>query len=480
MTKQTWWRLPRGWVIIGMGLMLVFLSAVAVCKHRNLLTSQFDMGNMEQVVWNTLHGHFFQLTSPIEATHQSRAAIHADFLLLIYVPFYALWSSPVVMMLVQAVAVVSGAWALFHFARRRVGDRLGAWLSLSYLVYPSLLWATIFDVHAVVLAAPLMLWAIWAIDRRRWWVYGFSIAGLLVAKEEVGVTVALLGLFIAWRYRPRWVGFLTSAVGITWTVVMLEVVIPGARHMAGHFALQYYADYGGSIGQVAGHLLTHPWELLAKMFTRHGLGYQAALLFPTGGLALIGLPFLMIGTPELAINLLSNNQNLGTIFFQYTSVLIPIVLISAVYGLQSVQWFLRRWPRWTTFLTAGVIVVQLFGIYWWAPLPGLHRGGNALDPFRPSSYRASMAALKKLVKPTDKVAATNNAAAQFTAREYEWAFPNDLAHADVAIDWPTGQFDLVTADRLKAIAQDMNRDPQWTLIYHDRDLYAWRRVARPD
>ncbi len=476
MQTSAWWRRPQSWVIIGMLVFAVYFSLVNVFRHRNLQTSQFDLGNMDQVMWNTLHGRIFTLTSPIDAVHQPRTAIHADFLLLAYLPFYAIWPNPQVMMIAQVLAVASGALPLFWFARKYLSERLSAWLSLSFLLYPSLMWSVIFDVHAVVLATPLLLWAAWAMTERRWWIYAACLAAVLLSKEEVGITVGVLGLYTAWKYRPRWIGLATCVVGIGWTVLMLQVAIPQARQIPGHFALGYYAEYGGTVASVTKNVLTHPWTIIRHALTYRGLDYLAALFMPVGWLAIAGLPLLVLMLPEFALNLLSNNANQQTIFFQYTAVITPIIFLSTVLGVHWIRARLKSRPRLWRAVITWLAVTQALSLFWWAPLPGTRYSKDALAPFKSSAYRQSVAKIATLVKPDDKLAVTNNLAPHFTQREYEWAFPDHLEQADAIVAMPSGDYDVLPAPEIKRKLQELEHDPTWQLVLHDRDLYYFRRV----
>lgn len=471
------WRRPQTWVIVAMTIFAAYFSLVDVLRHLNLQTSQFDMGNMDQVLWNTIHGNFFQMTSPINAVHELRSAVHSDFLLLAYVPFYALWPDPRTMMIVQTLAVATGALPLFWFARRIVSEKAAAVFAIAYLLYPSLQWSIIFDVHAVVLATPLLLWAWWAAHARRWWVYGACLLAALLAKEEVGVTVALIGLYLAWRQRPRWIGFTTAVVGLATTIFMLGFVIPHSRHAPGHFALPFYSDYGSSLGQITGDVLLHPWRVLPKLFSMDSLGYYTILLWPFAFLPLIGLPIILLAAPEVAVNLLSSYLGQHTIYYQYTAVITPIILLAAVYGWRTIGKWLHGHSGWLMAIRGIMAVAFLTNIFWWAPLPGLNYHRDAIKPFITSSYRGSVARIKTLLATNDRVAVTNNIAAQFTQRPYEWAFPDHLDQADAAVVLATGPFDVVTIDVLKHKVAAMQTDPTWTLVLHDRDLYYFRRTT---
>src|SRR5690349_19849557 len=106
-SARPWWRQPRWWVMVATVVAAAYFSSVNVLRHLNLLSAQFDLGNMDQVLWNSLHGRWFVMTDPLSAVHQVRTAVHADFLLLAYLPFYALWPDPRLIVVVQAVAVCS-------------------------------------------------------------------------------------------------------------------------------------------------------------------------------------------------------------------------------------------------------------------------------------------------------------------------------------------------------------------------------------
>jgi len=49
------------WVMIA--LYVVFFSFVTVLKHEAFETTAFDLGNMDQAVWNSLRGRFLPFTN---------------------------------------------------------------------------------------------------------------------------------------------------------------------------------------------------------------------------------------------------------------------------------------------------------------------------------------------------------------------------------------------------------------------------------
>lgn len=461
---------------------VLFFGATNWYRQVNLLTAQFDMGNMDQVLWHSLHGHWFQMTSPVLAELQSRTAIHADFLLLGYLPFYALWPDPRVPLVLQVLAVASGVIPLFWLARQRLGERLGALIGVLYLLYPTLQWGMTFDVHAVILATPLFLWAWWAATERRWRLYGVAAGLALLAKEEAGLVVAAMGLYWVWRRGYRRMGLLSLLIGLAWSMLMVGWAIPAARQAPGHFALGYYTDFGGTYTDILRNVISHPLKTLSRMFDWPGIAMLRALLLPVGFLALLGLPVLLVALPELAINLLSNNPNQKTIFFQYLAVITPFVFLALVDGWERGRRWLRRPPtgwlarhgeRW---VVGGVGAAALVSVWLWAPLPGSRFTEDALRAFRPSPYRQDVAFIGQSLQPSDRVAATNNLAPQFSRRDRIWGFPKDLDHADAIVVLQGGDHELLPKEEIDAAVQALAINPAFTLVYRrDRFWYFRKR-----
>jgi uncharacterized membrane protein len=69
--------------------------------------------------------------------------------------------------------------------------------------------------------------------------------------------------------------------------------------------------------------------------------YLLQLLVPTGLLALLGLPELLLAAPGLAINLLAQHHCQARIYCQYTVPIVPFVFIATVTGLQWLGHSLR-------------------------------------------------------------------------------------------------------------------------------------------
>ncbi len=470
-------------VIMVILLFTLFFSASNWFRQANLHTSQFDMGNMDQTMWHTVHGAVFQMTSPLYPFHQLRTAVHADYLLLIYAPFYWLWQDPRTMLILQVIFVATGAIPLYWLARKKVGAWTGVALVVAYLFYPTLDWAVTFDVHAVVLVVPLLLWAWWGATEKKWWIYYLAAGLALLGKEEVGFTVAAMGIYWGWRRGYRTMGILSITVGVGWTLLMLGWAIPSARNVAGHFALDYYSEYGSTFSEIAKNILVRPWDVARGMFNLDAILLYRSLFAPVVGLAIIGLPALLVALPEVAINLLSNNVNQHTIFFQYMSVIIPIVFISTIDGIARLRsWMVRHPTQFTPHrkkvLTWFAVLLGAFAIWVWSPIPGSRHTKDGLAPFVASPYKVDVQRVRKMLKADDKVVATNNIVPQFSQRDWIWAFPHDLDKADAIVVLEGGGFEPYPAEGIAYMVEKLRLDPEWKVEYQHDEFWYFRRTSQ--
>src|ERR1035437_10917904 len=101
-------------LVVFITLYAAYFTTASFLRYDNFFTGRFDLGNMDQTVWNTIHGRIFQATDPNGTTNISRLAFHADFILILISPLYLIWSSPEMLLLLQSV--VLGIGALFVFA----------------------------------------------------------------------------------------------------------------------------------------------------------------------------------------------------------------------------------------------------------------------------------------------------------------------------------------------------------------------------
>jgi uncharacterized membrane protein len=307
----------------------------AVVHYLVFKEARYDLGDMVQAIWNTAHGHVLESTTQ-SGRQVSRVDAHVDPFLLLFVPVFWVVSSPIVLLVFQALAVASGALPVFWLARKHLdAPRAAAHFAFVYLLYP----ATQFNAftigdgfHSVSMAVPLILFAIWFLDEDR--LVAFSAVALLACttKEEIPLAVGCLGIWYASRSGRKAFGFGVFAAGLALTLFNFLWVIP-------HFSLSgedpfvsRYRAVGGSPRGMAHKLVTDPSAFVHAVATGHKAFYLGVLFIPFLGLCLLE-PLLLLGAvPDLVINLRSHFFGQTSIGYQYTAGIVPFVIAASIFG----------------------------------------------------------------------------------------------------------------------------------------------------
>lgn len=322
----------------------VVLCDQSILRYTTYVATGFDLGNMDQATWNTLHGHLFEFTNRSDNWYGApiRLAQHVEPIFLLLAPLYIFFADPRTLLVFQTLAIAAGAIPVFILARKSLPTLplFAPVIVLGYLLAPATLGENIFDFHPVTLVTPLLLYAVLALTyRRHVW---FVILCILVAacKEEMGAVVALLALLAIWKYQMPRLGTVVFIGGILWSAIAFLVIIPhfnvGAQ--SNNFWYRYEA-LGATPTAAIFNILRRPWLLFGVLITTDRLYYIASLLRSTGFIALLAPEWLLPTLPSLAINLLAAASYQHNGIYHYHAAIIPFVVIAAIHGFRRFYYF---------------------------------------------------------------------------------------------------------------------------------------------
>ena len=339
------------WVatLIAVAIQILLVGQHAIVRYQSFHADAFDLGNMDQAVWNTLHGNFFRFTNrglDWEGP-PTRLGIHVEPIILLIAPLYLMHSGPETLIVLQTIALGLGAIPLLSLGLRRLpgAPLVAAAIAITYLISPEVIGEALWDFHPVALATPLLILAVWALDQERYiW---FIIAGALAAgtKEDVALALIPMGFYVLiWRRRAI-LGSAVVVLSILWTYLCFFVILPhfNGGVDGGNNYWYRYSWMGIDAKHAVETVLTHPWiPVVAVLSDPNRRGYLAMLLRTSGGLGLFA-PVLLIGAlPELAINVLSSHAEQYSGFFQYNAVLGATIPVAAVFGAAVVLQIVRH------------------------------------------------------------------------------------------------------------------------------------------
>jgi uncharacterized membrane protein/pimeloyl-ACP methyl ester carboxylesterase len=472
---------------IFIALYIAYFTTASFLRYDNFFTGRFDLGNMDQTVWNTIHGRIFQLTDPNGTTNISRLAFHADFILALISPLYLIWSNPEMLLLLQTVVLGLGAVFVYLIAKNIINNKaLALTLSAVYLLNPSIQYTNLYDFHAIVLGTTLLLATFYFFLKKNYTL--FLIFALLsgTTKEDVWAITAIFGLAIIVRIiienklsinftRKQLLeislGLCTFLASGFLFYLMIWILIPHARG-SGHFALSYYSDFGGSASDISKNILFMPLKTISRIITPINFHYLLQLLLPFGLTSLMAPIALFFAVPDLLINLLGTNSGFHEIYYQYTAAITPFLIISSIYGTALLR---RKLPR----INNRLIVIYLVGLalisaYLYGPLPGAVHANVSMFGNQLSNGKSIDAFLTKI--PTKySIAASNNLGSHLSHRRNIYTIPIGIGQADVILFLLNDVFAQPSLQAQKNLVKQMSNDKNYVQVYKDGDFVAFEK-----
>jgi uncharacterized membrane protein len=441
-------------VCAGMAAYAALFVFATVLNYFVFQAARFDLGDMVQAIWNTWHGHVLEGTT-LNGHQVNRLGFHVDPFLLLMAPLYWVQSTPLLLLVVQVLAVTSGALPVYWLARKHLhSPRAGAHFAFAYLLYP----ATQFNAftigggfHSVSFAIPLLLYAIWFLDEDR--LVAFTIVALLACttKEEIPLAVGCLGIWFAVRRGRRGFGLSVFAVGLALTLFSFLWVIPHfSRTGVDPFTGRYRA-VGGTPAGMAHKLFSDPMAFVHEVATGHKAFYLAFLLLPFLGLWLLE-PLLFLGAvPDIVINVLSGNKEQTVLTHQYTAGIVPFVLAASIFGAAR---FKSQAVRLSLWALAGATAVAVF-----SPLALVGPDVRALG----SPLVAAKAHAFGLIPKDAPVSATNVLGGYLSERRYIYTFPFVRRARWIVVDVNDPTYRDATG--LKHLLGKYESDKAWRVVY---------------
>ena len=452
-------------------------GTLAVLRHRSFESGRFDLGNMAQAVWSTADGDPLEVTS-LAGEQFVRLGAHFNPALVLLAPLWAVWPSPEMLLVAQAVGLALGAPAVFLLARKHLrSETAAALLSVAYLVTPALGWMTLADFHAVALATPLLLWAFWFLDEERLLPFALAAALAVATKEHVGLAVAGMGVWHAIARRRALPGVPIAAVGLAIALAAVLLVVP---HFSPTGESGFYGRYervGGSPGGMARTAVEDPGKVAGAATEGRDLGYLLKLLVPLAGMSLAAPAALLVALPELALNVLSETLTQTSIRYQYSATALAALMAAAIFGLRRVS---RRTGLPVTPLAAAVTAAAVGSAYALGPLPIFQPlpGGEGLPrrTFQATEHDRLAETALHLIPDEAVVSASNSLGGHLSDRRRILSFPRLLDATWVAVDRTSpGYLDRIAPRPYAQAIARLEADPRWQLVFDRDGVLVFRR-----
>lgn len=398
---------------LAIALALIFSATFLYLNTRQYLSFSLqapDIDRFSQALWNTLHGRFLFSTIP----NKSILAYHFSPYMALLSPLLLIWSDVRILFAVQIIGIAATGLILF----KMIEDKrpwLALILILAFYLNASLQQVTLLEFRRVTLAMPYIALAIYGLYKDKRWLMLLGLALALLIKEDLGLLVAGMGVYLLVIKRDWKWGLGITALGLAWTAVMVAWVVPSIR---GDFTGQtrYFGEWGAGPQEMVKNIITNPGKVIQTMFDRQGLAALWRTFLPLGLL----LPFLapemlLISAPLLGLYLLSGQPEMHQLERWYLAPLLPIFFAALAVVLVRLP---RRYAGWAA---AGLMLATVIGSILYSPGPL----GGRFEPARYQVTERHLQAWRVLEAVPDDaiVAAQVDFIVPLAQREYIYLYP---------------------------------------------------------
>ena len=323
----TWW-LPTV-IACAVGALYVCYS---VAQWRALVAPSWDLGIFAEAV--QAYSRFEAPIVPIKGPGYNLLGDHFHPILALLGPVYRLFPSALTLLVVQDVLIAVSVLPVARLAQRLFGRGGAVIVGLGYGLGWGLQGAVGAQFHEVCVAVPLLAFGGVAFVEHRWGACMGWLAPLVLVKEDLGLTVFMAGLALAWRGRgegrPAVLRGLAYALfGIVAFVVTVTVLLP-AMNPAGTWAysLDGAATGAGTPmgGSTAARQVPSLWDILTTPSVK-----LATLLVLLAGAGFVGAssPWFALVLPTLAWRFAGSVESYYVWdSWHYNAVLVPIAACS--------------------------------------------------------------------------------------------------------------------------------------------------------
>jgi uncharacterized membrane protein len=454
---------------------ILYFTFASFLKYDNFYAGRYDLGNMDQTVWNTINGRIFQ-TSTEGGSVISRLSFHADFILILLSPFYLLWPNPKTLLLIQTIILALGAIFVFLIAKEILKSKnLALAFGFLYLMNPLLQFTNLYDFHAVALASTFLLTSFYFLIRKRYSLMTIFLILSGICKEQIWIITAIFGFPLLFQKikSVKILGVSTIIFSIGIFIYLIKYAIPqnlGTQH----FALAYYSDFGSSPLQVISNIIISPQKTLSIILEGGRLEYLRQIFLPVGFMPIFSPIFLIFAVPDLLINLLSNNSGLRQIYYQYNATINPFIFISSIFAVKNIaKWFPKISKHYAIIY---LLIFTLYSAYFLGPLPGARNPGTDMF-FKPQKNKVAIENLLTKIPGKYSVAATNNLGSHLSHRKIIYTIPEGVDKAEVIVFLLNDKFAQPSLDAQIKTAHSLKLDKNYVKVFEKDDFIAFKKLG---
>ena len=262
-----------------------FVCTVGLTLHRHFsFYSSYDQGIFNQVFWNGIHGNWFQssLSSQLSTNviHSGevpdvsyhRLGQHFTPALLLWLPIYYLFPYPATLTVLQAVLVSVAGLILYALARVYLEPAIATLIAISFYGANAVIGPTLGNFHDISQIPLFVFSLLLAMEKRIWWLFVLMIVCVLAVREDSGITLFGVGVYLILSRRYPKLGAAVCCLSVLYVLTLTNLIMPlFSDDVSKRFMLENFGQYAegdqASTLEIIGNMIANPGLLIKEIFT---------------------------------------------------------------------------------------------------------------------------------------------------------------------------------------------------------------------
>ncbi len=406
MNKFTTWLAKNSGKILTVmiGAYVLVVSAICIWKYQHFLYNGLDLAIFNNALFNTVNGDWWWST----IQGHNYLGDHFEPILILFLPIYYFWQSPILLLILQTLALGLAAWPIYLVVKKiyleepatkdpvdndnsgiatssRISvtprnDKIKVWplaISFLWLINPLVHNLNLFEFHAIAFLPFLSLWLFYIYlkfkkqsSKRLILCFNVLMLLCLMVREDVAFII-LTFLAIIWfsdlknKYLPR---ITLGALVITIVYLIISFQLISHFSPSGFSPFAYYYGWLGkaNIAAIIKHLLT-----LTNL--EMVLGFLAPFFF----LPIIKPRWLLITLIPLGQIIMSAAGGGAQVWqLHYGALFLPALVIAFIYSWQRADNYVAR-----KFQSPGLLlaIIIIFNLCLWPSFGPWHNNKTVVD-----------------------------------------------------------------------------------------------------
>lgn len=425
-----------------------FVIALVFSLHRYLtFYASYDQGIFNQILWNALGGKPFQSSlssvlsgavvhdGQVPTVFYHRLGQHFDPILLLWLPFYALAPSAATLVVLHVTVITAGGLVLYLLARQYLQPAIALMFLAGYYGANAVIGPTFSNFHDLFQIPLFLFTLLLAIERRWWWVVAVMSIFILLVRQDAGIVLFGVGVYlIASRRYPK-VGIAICLAGFGYVILATNVFMPMfSRDISQRFMIERFGQFArgdeASTLEILGTILSNPVQLFVQLFFTKTLTKIGYLLIQALPLLLVPLiapwAWVIAGFPILQLFLQQGDTPLS-IHIRYALTVVPGFFYGAILWWSNRQQLFRHRLRkfWIGCIILSIIIAVLHNphrVFYFA-LPDSYKPWVHVSLTRQWEHSGHLRSILKQVPPSASVSATTYIVPHVSSRRQALRMP---------------------------------------------------------